>query len=89
VADPYSIFVLIPDQFGLAVASVGDLMDRLSGDEPLEEAITNAAIDSFGGDVWGLVARVRALNETGDSDAYWAPGTPQRLQVTPTETPDG
>lgn len=63
------INVLVPDRWGgVDVCSVLDLASRIADDDP--DPALNAAFDS-GTDLVAMVRRVRALNETGDVDAYW------------------
>lgn len=74
--NPSEVFVLIPDRYGYSVVAIGDLEARLTDDdldEDLEEAIGNAAIDSCSaGGVLEKLAKIQALNATGDADAYWS-----------------
>lgn len=63
--------VLLPDKWGeVAVCDFEQLVSYLVDDESLEEAIENSAIDS-GPPTPEFLAKVRALNETGNARAYW------------------
>jgi hypothetical protein len=76
--DPEAVFVLVPDEHGVTVASLGQLLDRVGLAATLDELVTNAGMDSIGTgeDVTALAERVRRLNETGDSRAYWGASDP-------------
>lgn len=73
--DPSEVLVLIPDLMGVTICPLGLLIDQLDQGASLEEATTNAGIDS----VWGpelrgpLFERVRRFNRDGDVAALWAP----------------
>ena len=75
MADANEVYALVPDRIGLTVVAVGDLTARLDAGEDLEDAISNAGIDSVNDrDPAALRAhldRVLALNLTGDARAYW------------------
>lgn len=75
MADASEGYAIVPDRVGASVVAVGDLTNRLDAGEDLEDAITNAGMDSVNDrDPAALAAhldRVRALNLTGDSRAYW------------------
>ncbi len=71
------LHVLVPDELGgVSIVPAADLVSRLDAGETPEEAITNAGVDYLGtlsGD--GLareVERVRQLNLTGDTTAFWS-----------------
>jgi hypothetical protein len=69
------VHVLVPNNDGgVSVVSAVDLITRLL-DESFDEAVLNAGIDSTysDADVIRLVDKVRALNATGDANAYWSP----------------
>lgn len=68
--NPYEFYVVVPDRFGGAVIAVGDLMDALLGDDPIDEALENGSIDMFAGTREHL-ARIQALNLDGNASAYW------------------
>jgi hypothetical protein len=76
--DPEAIFVLVPDKHGVTVASLGQLLDRVGLAASLDDLVTDAGMDSIGAgdDVTALTERVRGLNETGDSRAYWGASGP-------------
>lgn len=67
------IHVLLPDEYGLRVCDLGQLVGRLAEGATLEEAMDTAGIDSFAleGEARDHAQRVRLLNETGDANAYW------------------
>ena len=77
--DPEAVFVLVPDKRGVTVASLGQLIGRVDETVTLDELVTDAGMDSIGTgeDAAALVERVRALNETGDSRAYWNSEVPR------------
>jgi hypothetical protein len=76
------VHALIPDHLGLSVVEVHQLIAYLDDGQDLDDAITNAGIDTLmvsprntpeqrWNTLESLVERVRALNETGDGAAYW------------------
>lgn len=68
---PDAVFGIVPDENGWTIVAVGDLTDRLYDGESLEDALTNAGIDSGRGDIDPeVLQRVRALNLTGDARAF-------------------
>jgi hypothetical protein len=71
------VFALIPDGHNsVTIAAVGDVTDRLDVGEPLDAALTNVGLDSFfglkGDELAVQVDRVRMLNVTGDTNAFWS-----------------
>ena len=69
------VYAIIPTRQGIiTIAAVGDITARLDNGETLKEAATNAGIDSFwnAADIVRQTERVRCLNLTGDSKAFWA-----------------
>ena len=68
------VYAIIPTRLGVTIAAVGDITARLDNGETLEEAATNAGIDSCwnAADIVRQTERVRCLNLTGDSKAFWA-----------------
>lgn len=73
MADSWEVFAIIPDGIGFTIAAVGDVSMRLDDDEELEDALSNAGIDSFTSveDLPMQMERVRQLNLTGDANAFW------------------
>lgn len=68
------VTVLVPDRVGLLNAcDLDQLVMHLSEGESLEDAVTNSAFEmaSNAEAALKLIDRVKALNETGDSDAFW------------------
>jgi hypothetical protein len=75
--DPDAVFVLYPNQFGeLDVVSIGDLIDALvsTDEEDLDEVVGTCSINMVKLTP-EAVAKVRQLNLTQDSDAYWSRDT--------------
>lgn len=69
--DPDEVMALVPDEFGsLAVCSVADLYRKLDEVDSLDAALDDCSIDMVAANA-EQVARVRALNTTGDAAAYW------------------
>ena len=68
------VYALIPTRLGVTIAAVGDIAARIDDGETFEEAATNAGIDSSwnAADLVRQTERVRRLNLTGDSKAFWA-----------------
>jgi hypothetical protein len=68
------VHVLIPDRRELVVCDLGQFLESLTDGEPLDVAMEAGAIDTIRTDDPNLLAKiekVRALNETGDANAYW------------------
>lgn len=74
--DPDNVFVMVPDEWGgLAVCSVADLAKGLLEEDDFSEVLSNAGMDMVDRDpdkIFAKIDKVRALNETGDTDAYWS-----------------
>lgn len=74
------VFVLMPDEYGgLAVCDLQQLFDQIEDGTSLYDAVGNAAIESTLSikpkpeTLVRLIERTKALNETGDADAFWKP----------------
>ena len=68
--------VIVPGRWGLRVCDLGQLIVGLLDEEPWEDVVDSAAIDDMDrgkfDEAFGAhVARIRALNDTGDAEAYW------------------
>lgn len=69
----HPVHVVIPDSLGLTVVVADDLLGYLAEGYDLEEAITNAGMDTMYDldHVADHMDRIRRLNATGDARAYW------------------
>ena len=71
--DPDQLYVLVPDEIGgLAACPFVQVMAKVLEGTDLDSILMDAAIDSCGPeDTEQLINRVRVLNDTGDTDAFW------------------
>lgn len=72
MSDLSDVYVIVPDLLGLTVCALDQLVTNIEEGQTLEDAVTNAGIDTVSiSNVRMIAEKTCELNVTGNADKFW------------------